>query len=121
MTPWTIVYGAAVFTGVVLGVTWSPPAETEAGLASVYSTASNGGTVVACPGQKLDDVSLLAAHRTFPCGAKVRVTSLENGKLVDVRIIDRGPYVAGRIIDLNPAAALVLGVNGLAKVSITKM
>lgn len=53
-----------------------------------------------------------AAHRTLPFGAIVRVTNLNNGKQVEVRINDRGPFVANRIIDLSYAAAVALGMIG---------
>lgn len=48
---------------------------------------------------------LTAAHRTLPFGVWVEVTNLSNGKKVDVRITDRGPFIDGRIIDLSLAAA----------------
>lgn len=48
---------------------------------------------------------LTAAHRTLPFQTWVQVTNLNNGKQVDVRITDRGPFVDGRIIDLSRAAA----------------
>ncbi len=65
--------------------------------------------------------AMTAAHKTLPFGTKVRVTHLGNGKSVDVKINDRGPYVAGRIIDLSKAAAGVLGMQGqgVAKVKVT--
>jgi len=48
---------------------------------------------------------LTAAHRTLPFGTMVRVTRLDNGKSIDVRITDRGPFIDGRIIDLSREAA----------------
>lgn len=93
----------------------------QQGIASVYTIASNGGTVVACPGEKLDETSMVAAHKTLPCGTVVQVLNLANQLVARVRIIDRGPYIAGRIIDLNPASANALKVKGLATVSITKL
>ncbi|HEX2337503.1 MAG TPA: septal ring lytic transglycosylase RlpA family protein [Hyphomicrobiaceae bacterium] len=65
--------------------------------------------------------AMTAAHKTLPFGTKVRVTHLGNGKSVDVRINDRGPYVAGRIIDLSKAAAGVIGMQGqgIARVKVT--
>lgn len=48
---------------------------------------------------------MTAAHRTLPFGAMVQVTNRTNGRKVDVRITDRGPFVDGRIIDLSRAAA----------------
>jgi len=62
--------------------------------------------------------TLVAAHRTLPFGTRVRVVNIENGKTVDVRIIDRGPFVGGRIIDLSHAAAEKIDLigPGVAKV-----
>jgi len=48
---------------------------------------------------------LTAAHRTLPLGSVVQVTNLDNGKSVQVRINDRGPYIHGRLIDLSYGAA----------------
>jgi len=53
--------------------------------------------------------ALTAAHRTMRLGTRLRVTNLSNGKSVEVRVNDRGPYIAGRIIDLSRAAAAALG------------
>lgn len=66
---------------------------------------------------------LTAAHRTLPLNTYVRVTNLDNGRGVIVRINDRGPYYAGRIIDLSPRAARALGMkeNGLARVRIEEV
>jgi len=52
---------------------------------------------------------LTAAHPALPLGTKVRVTNLQNGRSVEVRVNDRGPTVSGRIIDLSYAAARRLG------------
>jgi rare lipoprotein A len=64
--------------------------------------------------------AMTAAHKTLPFGTGVRVTHLGNGRSVEVRINDRGPYVAGRIIDLSRAAAGVLGMTrmGIARVRV---
>lgn len=56
-------------------------------------------------GEKFDRRKLTAAHRKLPFGTRVKVTNLNNGKSVIVRINDRGPYGKGRIIDLSEAAA----------------
>ena len=53
--------------------------------------------------------ALTAAHRTMRLGTRLRVTNLSNGKSVEVRVNDRGPYITGRIIDLSRAAAAALG------------
>jgi rare lipoprotein A len=65
--------------------------------------------------------AMTAAHKTLPFGTRVRVTHLGNGRSVDVKINDRGPYIAGRIIDLSKAAAGVIGMQGqgIAKVKVT--
>lgn len=55
---------------------------------------------------------MTAAHKTLPFGTRVRVTNLNNGRSVVVRINDRGPYVAGRVIDLSRAAASAVGMTG---------
>ncbi len=54
-----------------------------------------------------------AAHRTLPFGTWVRVHSLVNGREVDVRITDRGPFIRSRVIDLSRGAAEALGMLGL--------
>jgi rare lipoprotein A len=53
---------------------------------------------------------MTAAHRTLPCGSRVRVTT-RNGS-VELTITDRGPFVRGRIIDVSPDAARLLGLTG---------
>ena len=55
-------------------------------------------------GERFDQSSLTAAHRTLPFGSKVRVTNTRTGKSVIVRINDRGPFVRSRVIDLSKAA-----------------
>ena len=54
-----------------------------------------------------------AAHRTLPFGTWVRVHSLVNGREVDVRVTDRGPFIRSRVIDLSRGAAEALGMLGL--------
>ena len=53
---------------------------------------------------------LTAAHRTLPIGTRLRVMNLENGRIVRVRVNDRGPYVAGRVLDLSRESARALGM-----------
>jgi rare lipoprotein A len=71
-------------------------------------------------GGRFDPNALTAAHKTLPFGTRVRVTHLGNGRSVEVKINDRGPYVAGRIIDLSKAAAGIIGmtVQGVARVAV---
>lgn len=63
---------------------------------------------------------LTAAHRTLPFGTKIKVTRLDNGRSVTLRVNDRGPFVEGRIIDVSLAAAreLQMVAPGLARISI---
>ncbi len=76
---------------------------TEVGLASWYGYPYHGR--VAANGEVYDMEKMTAAHRTLPFGTWVRVTNMQNGKTVEVRITDRGPFIAGRVIDLSRAAA----------------
>ena len=73
------------------------------GVASYYAHDFHGKQT--SNGETFDMNALTAAHRTFPFGTKVRVTNLENNKIVIVRVNDRGPFKEGRIIDLSMAAA----------------
>jgi rare lipoprotein A len=92
-----------------------PPA--QRGLASVYSEHLNGKRTAS--GERYDSNSLTAAHRTLPFGTEVRVTNLDNGKSVRVRVNDRGPHIQGRIVDLSSRAATVLGMrSGVARVKV---
>jgi rare lipoprotein A len=62
---------------------------------------------------------LTAAHRTYPFGTVVQVTDQANGKVVDVRINDRGPFVEGRIIDLSYAAAQSISMPSITTVQLS--
>jgi rare lipoprotein A len=87
----------------------------SSGLASSYGEGSQTAS-----GERFNASELTAAHRTLPFGARVRVTNHTNGRSVVVTINDRGPFVSGRIIDVTPAAARVLGMSGLAPVTIER-
>lgn len=71
-------------------------------------------------GEIFDMYAFTAAHKSLPFNTMVRVTNLDNGKSVVVRINDRGPFVAGREIDVSKAAASQLGMlsSGTARVSL---
>ena len=73
------------------------------GIASYYAHDFNGK--MTSNGEIFDVNALTAAHRTFPFGTKVRVTNLENNKIVVVRVNDRGPFKEGRMMDLSMGAA----------------
>jgi len=82
----------------------------EQGVASWYGLPFHGRKTSS--GEIFDMNQFVAAHRTLPFNSIVRVTNMNNGRQVDVRIIDRGPFVAGRIIDLSMAAAQALDMVG---------
>ena len=88
----------------------SAPREWQRGRASWYGPGFHGRLTAS--GERYDQYALTAAHKTLPFGTLVRVRSLVNGREVDVRITDRGPFVAGRIIDVSQAAAEALGMRG---------
>jgi rare lipoprotein A len=88
-----------------------PPTYTEEGIASWYGVPYHGRK--AANGEIYDMYKLTAAHRTLPFDTIVRVTNEKNGKQVDVRITDRGPFVEGRIIDLSLGAARMLDMVGM--------
>ncbi|MDA0987439.1 MAG: septal ring lytic transglycosylase RlpA family protein [Bacteroidetes bacterium] len=88
------------------------------GIASYYADQFHGKK--AANGEIFDMHTMVAAHRTFPFGSIVKVTNLENKKIVNVRIIDRGPFKLERIIDLSLGAAKEIDMvkTGTAKVSL---
>jgi len=69
-------------------------------------------------GEIYDMYATTAAHKTLPLGTYVRVHNLENGRQLDVRINDRGPFVRGRIIDLSYTAAKKIGIVGPGTASV---
>ena len=92
----------------------APIVQGEEGIASWYGHPYHGRQ--AASGEIYNMYDMTAAHRTLPFGTQVRVHDLENGRDVQVRINDRGPFVEGRIIDLSYAAAQAMGMNGIAQV-----
>jgi rare lipoprotein A len=84
------------------------PKEYQRGGASWYGPRFHGRRTAS--GERYDMHDFTAAHRTLPFGTLVRVRSLVNGKEIDVRITDRGPFSHNRIIDVSRAAADELGM-----------
>jgi rare lipoprotein A len=82
---------------IIVGYT-SAVTASEKGIASYYQNPHYSG--------------LVAAHKTLPIGARVKVFNLDNGKSAIVRIVERGPFIRGRVIDVSPAAASALGFMG---------
>lgn len=91
---------------------------TETGLASWYGPGFHGKKTA--NGERFDEDEFTAAHKTLQLPSLVRVTNLENGRSVVVRVTDRGPFHGNRIIDLSKGAARELDFlkNGTAKVMI---
>lgn len=102
--------------------TWYIPAEDfaydETGIASWYGPNFHGRPTA--NGETFDSGKLTAAHRTLPLPSLVRVTNLDNGRQIVVRVNDRGPFARGRIIDLSRRSARLLGFErkGTARVRV---
>ncbi|MGO9831213.1 MAG: septal ring lytic transglycosylase RlpA family protein [Myxococcaceae bacterium] len=86
------------------------PSTLEEGDASYYGPGFYGHRTAS--GEVLRPGALTAAHRTLPFGTCVRVTVVDSGRSVEVRINDRGPFVPGRILDVSEAAARLLQMVG---------
>jgi len=103
--------------------TWYYPREQpdydETGVASWYGPNFYGQQTA--NGETYNAGDLTAAHRTLPMPVNVRVTNLDNGKSIVLRVNDRGPYAKGRIIDVSEQAAKLLGFYGVgtARVRVT--
>lgn len=108
----------------VKGVWYYPQADynyNETGIASWYGPGFH--TQATANGETYDENDLTAAHKTLPMPSLVRVTNLENGRSIVVRINDRGPFVNNRIIDMSRRGAQLLGFEqtGTAKVRVEIM
>jgi len=93
----------------------------EQGIASWYGKAFHGRKTSS--GQPFDMFELTAAHKSLPLPTLARVTHLESGRSIVVRVNDRGPFAGGRIIDLSYAAAQRLGMveQGTARVEVVAL
>lgn len=105
-----------------VGGEWYTPREDiyydETGMASWYGPGFHGNKTA--NGESFDKYDLTAAHRTLPMPSIIRVTNLSNGKSVNLRVNDRGPFSRNRIVDVSKKAAQVLGfqAQGTAKVRV---
>jgi rare lipoprotein A len=90
----------------------------QTGHASYYAADLEGS--MTADGSIFDGNAFTAAHRSLPFGTVVRVTNLINGRVVKVRVNDRGPFTRRLVIDLSEAAARELGMfrRGIARVSL---
>ena len=105
----------------IRGVRYFPkddPDYDETGLASWYGEPFHGRATAT--GEIFDKNRVSAAHKTLPLPSTVEVTNLENGRVLTMRVNDRGPFVQGRIIDLSQRAAQLLGMEkkGVARVRV---
>ncbi len=91
----------------------------EFGKCGYYADALQGRKTAS--GEKYDKKLLTCAHKTLAFGTKVRVTRLDNGKSVVVRVNDRGPYIDGYVTDISRKAAETIGLvrDGVTRVKIT--
>ena len=88
----------------------------QSGVAGVIPAELNGTKT--SNGEVYDMTKMFAASKTLPLPSIARVTNLDNGQSVVVRVNNRGPFVNTRLMDLSPAAAKAIGLNGQGKVQI---
>ncbi len=104
---------------------WYTPADDRAydvtGIASWYGPGFHA--LATASGERYDQDGLSAAHKTLPLPSFVEVTNLDNGRVLTIRVNDRGPFVDGRIIDLSRKSAQLLGVDrpGTAHVRVRRV
>lgn len=91
----------------------------QTGVAGIIPTELNGTKT--SNGETFDAGQLLATSKTLPLPTIARVTNLDNGQSVVVRVNNRGPFVNTRIMDLSPAAAQKIGLNGQGKIQVQVM
>jgi len=94
------------------GGTYAATGRTFSGVASFYGNESGSRTA---SGQRFNQNSMTAAHRSLPFGTKLRVT--HGDRSVVVTINDRGPFVRGRVLDLSTGAARAIGLPGVGRVT----
>ena len=113
--PVMLLMGAAIVS--ICGCATTPRYRTDGsggtdlmGMASYYGQKYHGRKTA--NGETFDMHAMTAAHKTLPFETRIRVTNLNNGKQVEVRINDRGPFVKGRILDLSLGAAQKVDMIG---------
>jgi rare lipoprotein A len=100
---------------------FAPPTRAAKSKGGAYALASfYGEDTQTASGEKFNPNELTAAHPTLPFGTRLRVTNIDNGRSVIVRVNDRGPFVRGRSVDVSSAAAERIGMidHGVAKVKL---
>jgi len=107
---------------VINGIRYFPQKDrqgfSQTGIASWYGTKFHGR--LTSNGEVYDMYKMTAAHKTLPLPTYVKVSNLENGRSIMVRVNDRGPFVEDRVIDLSYVAAIKLGMTqaGTARVRV---
>ena len=91
----------------------------QIGVAGIIPAELNGSKT--SNGETFDAAQMVATSKTLPLPSIARVTNLDNGQSVVVRVNNRGPFVNTRLMDLSPAAAQKIGLNGQGKVQIQVM
>ncbi|WP_439574539.1 septal ring lytic transglycosylase RlpA family protein [Phreatobacter sp.] len=109
--------GAVVMAFSPLAAPGTARAAETVGMASWYQLPGR----TAC-GSRHNPEAMTAAHRTLPCGSKVKVTNLANGRSAVVTIVDRGPFTRGRIIDVSRGVAREIGLiqRGVGRVRVAR-
>ncbi|MCD3625190.1 endolytic peptidoglycan transglycosylase RlpA [Escherichia coli] len=102
--------------GKIYKIVQDPSRFSQAGLAAIYD--AEPGSNLTASGEAFDPTQLTAAHPTLPIPSYARITNLANGRMIVVRINDRGPYGNDRVISLSRAAADRLNTSNNTKVRI---
>jgi rare lipoprotein A len=94
----------------------SPATNFASGFASWYGPGFHGA--MSASGERFNANAMTAAHRNLPFGTQVKVTNMDNGRSVVVRINDRGPFIHNRVLDVSEGAARVIGLvnSGVAPI-----
>ena len=103
--PALVLFLLAVLSGLT---SFNMPGKPEYGKASVYSDKMQGRPTSS--GERYDKNQLTCAHKTHTFGTRLRVTRVDNGKYVEVRVNDRGPFLDGYVVDLSRRAAEAIGL-----------
>ncbi|MAA74934.1 MAG: septal ring lytic transglycosylase RlpA family lipoprotein [Salinisphaeraceae bacterium] len=122
---WRLTWLVLLAAGLAACAGRAPPLEfpgaSQEGVASYYGARFHGRQTA--NGERFDMHAMTAAHPSLPFDTRVRVTHLDSGRQIVVRINDRGPFIKGRIIDLSRSAAEKLGMirSGVARVRVERL
>ena len=110
--------GIFMFATVNYAGMYAQSSREEFGKCGYYADALHGKKTAS--GEKYDKTLLTCSHKTLPFGTSLKITRLDNGKSVVVRVNDRGPFIDGYIVDVSRSAAVQLGLirDGVAKVKV---